>query len=132
MDVRTVTLLLDTHIVLWWQKGDSRLERGARAEVEAETGDIWVSRGSLWEVAIKASSRKLPVDVGVFAEQVEEFGFRWLDIRNEHLLHIAAMTVGAHKDPFDRLLVAQARAEGLTLLTADRNLQRYGEFVRVV
>ena len=127
-----MTLLLDTHLVLWWQKGDARIERNARAEIEAATGDIWVSRGSLWEVAIKAASRKLPVDVPVFAEQVEEFGFRWLDIKNQHLLAIASMPAGPHNDPFDRLLVAQARAEGLTLLTADRNLERYGDFVRVV
>lgn len=127
-----MTLLLDTHIVLWWQKGDSRIERRARAEIEATAGDIWVSRGSLWEVAIKASSRKLPVDVPLFAQQVEEFGFLWLDIKNQHLLDIAALAVGAHKDPFDRLLVAQARIEGLTLLTADQNLQDYGDFVRVV
>lgn len=127
-----MTLLLDTHIALWWQNGDSRLERRARAEVESATGDTWVSTGSLWEVAIKAASGKLSVDVPVFAEQVEEFGFRWLDIRNQHLLGIAALDVGPHKDPFDRLLVAQARAEGLTFLTADPKLAQYGDFVRVV
>lgn len=127
-----MTLLLDTHLVLWWQKGDVRIERRARAEVRDATGSIWVSRGSLWEVAIKAAARKLPVDVPVFAAQVEDFGFRWLDIKNQHLLDVAAMPAGAHKDPFDRLLVAQARVEGLTLLTADQNLQHYGDFVRLV
>lgn len=127
-----MSLLLDTQIALWWQAGARRLSRGARATLESEPGTLWVSRGSLWEVAIKSSAGKLPVDVGVFAEQVEEFGFRWLDIRNAHLLEVSGMPFEGHRDPFDRLLVAQARVESLTLLTADRKLERYGELVRVV
>jgi PIN domain nuclease of toxin-antitoxin system len=127
-----MSLLLDTQIALWWQAGARRLSRGARAALESERGELWVSRGSLWEVAIKVSAGKLPIDVTVFAAQVEQFGFRWLDIRTAHLLEIAGMPLEDHRDPFDRLLVAQARVESLTLLTADRKLARYGAFVQVV
>jgi len=127
-----MSLLLDTQIALWWQTGARRLSRHARAALESERGDLWVSRASLWEVAIKVSAGKLPIDVSVFAAQVEEFGFRWLDIRNPHLLEVAGMPLKGHRDPFDRLLVAQARVESLTLVTADRKLGRYGDFVRVV
>jgi PIN domain nuclease of toxin-antitoxin system len=127
-----VSLLIDTQIAIWWHVDHPRLNRGARAAVESESGDVWLSRGSLWEVALKVASGKLPISAPDFAAQMEDFGFRWLDIKNQHLLDVAAMPAGAHKDPFDRLLVAQARVEGLTLLTADQNLQHYGDFVRVV
>ena len=100
--------------------------------MESEPGEVWLSRGSLWEVAIKVASGKLPISAPDFAAQMEDFGFRWLQINNRHLLDIASMPVGPHKDPFDRLLVAQARAEGLTFLTADPKLAQYGDFVRVV
>ena len=127
-----MSLLLDTQIALWWHVAHPRLNRGARAAVEAEEADLFVSRASLWEVAIKVSSGKLPFDVKKFADQVEQLGFQWLDIQNAHLLEVAAMPFEGHRDPFDRLLVAQARAEALTLLTADERLRHYGDFVRVV
>ena len=129
-----MSALVDTQIALWWQAEPRRLSRDARTtlELEFERGDLWVSRASLWEVAIKASTGKLRIDVSVFAAQVEEFGFRWLDIRNEHLLEVAAMPFEGHKDPFDRLLVAQARVEYMMLLTADGKLRRYGDLVHVV
>jgi PIN domain nuclease of toxin-antitoxin system len=128
-----VRILLDTHIVLWWHTADRRLERGARRLIESADDQVLVSRASLWEVAIKVSAGKLPADAEVFAKQVEEFGFSWLDITNTHLLKVAELpTVQNHKDPFDRLLVAQAMSEPLILLAADIRLARYGDLVRAV
>ena len=126
-------ILLDTHIVLWWHTADRRLERGARQLIESADDEVLVSRASLWEVAIKVSAGKLPVEAEVFARQVEEFGFSWLDITNAHLLQVAHLpSVQNHEDPFDRLLVAQAMSEPLILLTADARLARYGDLVRVL
>ena len=68
-----------------------------------------------------------------FAENIEKHGFEWLAIRNAHLITVAALPVfDDHKDPFDRLLVAQGRSEPLLFLTSDQRLARYGEMVRVV
>ncbi len=127
-----MSLLLDTQIALWWHVDHPRLNRGARVIIESGSEDVWLSRGSLWEVAIKVSAGKLPLDIDSFTYQMPQFGFRWLDIRNAHLLEVAGMPFEGHRDPFDRLLVAQARVESLTLLTADRKLTRYGDLVRVV
>ena len=126
-------LLVDTHVALWWQTHDPRLERGARELVESADEGVLVSRVSLWELAIKVSVGKLRADLTTFARQVEELGFAWLDITNAHLLKVAELPVmRGHKDPFDRLLVAQAMSEPLILVTADSRLARYGDLIRVV
>jgi PIN domain nuclease of toxin-antitoxin system len=128
-----VRVVLDTHIVLWWQTGNPRLSRDARQLVESASDEVMVSQASLWEVAIKISAGRLLVDLELFERQVEEFGFSWLDITNAHLLTVAELPkVPGHKDPFDRLLVAQAMTEPLILVTADARLARYGDLVRVV
>ena len=112
-------LLLDTHLILWWQ--------GMRAKVPS------AARASLWEIAIKINLGKLGVDLSKFCEKVAADGFSWLPIENAHILRIAALPAFAdHKDPFDRLLVAQSLSEPLILLTADVKLARYGSTVRVV
>jgi len=128
-----VRILLDTQIALWWQTGDRRLERGARQFLESADDQVLVSRASLWELAIKVAVGKLPVNLRLFATQVEEFGFSWLEITSAHLFKVAELpALPNHKDPFDRLLVAQARTEPLILLTADARLGQYGDLVRVV
>ncbi len=125
-------LLLDTHLVLWWEAGSSRLPNILRSLVD-EADAVYVSRASLWEIAIKMSIGKLRLDIAAFAENIEKHGFEWLDIKNGHLITVTALPVfDDHKDPFDRLLVAQARSEPLLFLTSDQRLARYGEMVRVV
>ena len=125
-------LLLDTHLVLWWQADSPRLPHEARSLVD-QADVVFVSRASLWEVAIKVSIGKLRLDIETFAASVETTGFEWLDIRHAHLLSVATLPLFAdHKDPFDRLLVAQSQSEPLLFLTADKNLARYGEIVRVL
>jgi PIN domain nuclease of toxin-antitoxin system len=94
---------------------------------------VFVSRASLWEVAIKISMGRLRMDIVRFASNVEQHGFEWLEIKNEHLIAVATLpTFEDHRDPFDRLLVAQSQREPLTLVTADSRLARYGSTVQVV
>ncbi|MFL6263645.1 MAG: type II toxin-antitoxin system VapC family toxin [Thermoanaerobaculia bacterium] len=115
-------LLLDTHVFLWWRGEPSRLSPDARSSIS--TADIvFVSAASAWEAAIKASLGRLElpdtVEAGVLAS-----GFEKLLITLSHAEH-AANLPPHHRDPFDRMLVAQARAEGLTLVTHDRLLEPY-------
>ena len=126
-------LLLDTHLAFWWQTGDRRLTDEIRQLVESGTESALVSRVSLWELAIKASIGKLCIDLPAFAAQVERLGFSWLPIDNAHILQLNQLpTFADHKDPFDRLLVAQSRSEPLILLTVDAKLSRYGTTIRLV
>ncbi len=125
-------LLLDTHFAFWWQTGDARITASVRKVIESAEA-VFVSRASLWELTIKAGLGRLHIDLPVFAAQVEAMGFTWLDIRNEHILGLAGLPAcDDHKDPFDRLLVAQSRAEPLILLTVDSKLVRYGDTVKLV
>jgi PIN domain nuclease of toxin-antitoxin system len=116
-----VSLLLDTHIVLWWLADDPTLADEMKDRLDREA-DVYVSSASVWEVAIKQAIGKLePPDL---PEQMRTSGFLILDITAEH-----AMTAGRlplhHRDPFDRMLVAQAQLEGLTLVTRDAHVQKY-------
>jgi PIN domain nuclease of toxin-antitoxin system len=127
-----VRLLLDTHFAFWWQTGDPRVTAEIRGMVEG-ADQVFVSRASLWELTIKAGLGKVRIDLPVFAEQVDAMGFTWLPIENAHVLTLTVLpTFDDHRDPFDRLLVAQSMSEPLILLTADRKLGRYGSTVRVV
>lgn len=126
-------LLLDTHIILWWLANKPGMPSEARGIIEEGNDEIFVSRASLWEMAIKVSVGKLDVDLADFADQVERDGFSWLPIENRHLLRVAELSIHAdHKDPFDRLLVAQSQCEPAILVTTDKKLARYGETVRVI
>lgn len=125
-------VLLDTHLMIWWQLAHPRLP-AALPDLLAQAESIYFSRASLWEMAIKHSLGRLDVDLARFAAEVERQGFQWLDIRNEHLLTVARLPQrDDHRDPFDRLLVAQSMAEPLILLTADAALGPYGSTVRVL
>ena len=125
-------LLLDTHLVLWWQAGSPRLPRKVISLVD-QADVVFFSRASLWEIAIKVSIGKLRLDIDEFAASVEKTGFEWLDIRHAHLISVANLPLfDDHKDPFDHLLVAQSQCEPLLFLTADQKLARYGETVQVV
>ncbi len=126
-------LLLDTHLAFWWQTGDRRLGIEARQLIETNEQTTFVSRVSLWELVIKEKTGKLNIELPKFVRQVEEMGFAWLPIENAHLLQLAELpTFADHKDPFDRLLVAQSLSEPLILLTRDARLTRFGTTIRVV
>lgn len=126
-------VLLDTHLLIWWEANHPRLPATVTQWVRNEAEMVFISRASLWEIAIKVSIGRLKMDIAKFSDNIEKHGFVWLDIKNEHLLAVAELPVfDDHRDPFDRLLVAQSQTEPLVLLTADSKLARYGSTVRVV
>lgn len=122
-------LLLDTHALLWWLGDDARLAAPARAAVADASNDVLVSAASAWELAIKARLGKvsMPDDLG---EQLAVNGFAPLAVDVRHALAVQNLP-DHHRDPFDRLLVAQAQIEGLTLVTADESIPQYDVAVLV-
>ncbi len=127
-----MNLLLDTHAFLWFIAGDARLSTSARSEIERIDNDCFVSAASLWEIAIKTSLGRLKLPHPfkyLVTEQMRLNAILQLDIKREHLEILVSMPF-YHRDPFDRLLVAQANAEALTLVSADSAIDRY-EVVRL-
>ncbi len=116
-------LLLDTHVLLWWIDGDAALGPLAREAIDDRQSRVYVSPISLWEVAIKRARTplKAPEDM---AAAVDEAGFVQLPVTFVHAEQ-TAMLPSIHRDPFDRMLIAQAQVEGLLLVTADRKIHRY-------
>ena len=123
-------LLLDTHLFRWAMADDDRLPTEAR-ELMLEADEVSVSAASIWEIAIKARIGKLKVDAGYLVETLEAGGFVELPVTARHAAGVTHLP-GHHTDPFDRLLIAQATAEPLILLTVDRQLAAYGDIVLVV
>jgi PIN domain nuclease of toxin-antitoxin system len=115
-------LLLDTHIFLWWRT-DSRMLKRAVRETIADAGVVFVSAASAWEAAIKIALGRLRLPASVESGVVES-GFEKLAIAFSHAEAAGALP-NHHSDPFDRMLVAQAKVEGLTLVTHDRRLEPY-------
>jgi PIN domain nuclease of toxin-antitoxin system len=116
-------LLLDTHILLWWLSDDARLPRLARERLRAEDAACFVSAATLWEIGIKQALGKLDAPQGL-APVIAEEGFHGLAIGLGHAER-AARLPPHHRDPFDRMLIAQAQTEGLTIMTADSQFARY-------
>jgi PIN domain nuclease of toxin-antitoxin system len=117
-----MTLLLDTHIVLWAIAGDAALGEDFLDRLRHDP-DICLSPVSLWEIAIKQSTGKLagPPDL---AERVRDMGFRELPVTHVHAIAAGRLPLH-HRDPFDRMLVAQAVTEGLTLVSRDASVALY-------
>ncbi|MGT0192958.1 type II toxin-antitoxin system VapC family toxin [Burkholderia pyrrocinia] len=116
--------MLDTHIFLWIVTNDPKLSTRARELISA-ADERFVSSASIWEAAIKAGLRKLDIDVGKLIRSISASGIRELPVRAVHGAAVRDLP-HHHRDPFDRLLVAQARHEPLQLVTADALLARYG------
>lgn len=123
-------LLLDTHIFLWALAGSSLLKQDTRRLIE-EADAAYVSAASIWEVAIKARLGKLDADPSELAAAIEASGFIELPVTAAHAAGVALLAPH-HNDPFDRLLIAQALAEPLRLLTADPMLEKYSDIVLLV
>lgn len=123
-------ILLDTHVLLWALTGDARLGK-ARAMILDRANDIAVSTASYLELAIKASQGKIDVDLGQIRSAVDASGYDELPIVGAHTEVLAGLP-WHHKDPFDRILVAQALAEPMRLLTADAAVARYSDTVMLV
>lgn len=114
-------LLLDTHALLWWWADDPQLPTPVRAALADPSNAVLVSAGSAWEIATKQRIGKLPswpMPAGGFAALVDADGFRQLPVSPAHAWE-AGQLDWTHRDPFDRLLAAQAQLEGLTLVTRD-------------
>ena len=116
-------LILDTHILLWWLAGSRQLSARARTTIAA-ADTVHVSAASAWEIAIKRSRGKLHFE-GDLDEQISLNGFRSLPITARHAWE-AGHLPWHHADPFDRMLIAQALAESMTLVTGDKSLGAYG------
>ena len=122
--------LLDTHLFLWSVTDSPRLSAEARSSILA-ADEVYVSAVSIWEVAIEAGLGKIQGDVRRLAEAIGGSGFVELPVTALHAATVAELPP-RHRDPFDRLLVAQAMTEPLILLTADPALLEYSDLVRLV
>lgn len=117
-------LLLDTHALIWWLQGDVKLGVIAIAEIGNEQNEVYVSAASIWEMSIKRQSGKLKVPLDI-EYKIEQAGFKKLSISLFHGDQ-AGKLPEHHKDPFDRMLIAQAQAEGLIIVTKDEHFPKYG------
>jgi PIN domain nuclease of toxin-antitoxin system len=120
-----VSYLLDTHVLLWWMQDAPRLRGRVRDVISNPDHDIVVSAASIWEAAIKRAIGKLSFDTPILLQALRRGHVRILPITADHAL-AAADLPRHHEDPFDRMLVAQAANDGLTIITHDRRLQQYG------
>ena len=115
-------LLLDTHVVIWWDAGQ-RLSAAANKAIR-DADQVYVSAASAWEIAIKTALGKIS-STRSLAEATGESGFDELPVTFAHAAQLAVLPL-IHRDPFDRMLVAQSMVEGVTLVTRDPALQQYG------
>jgi len=124
-----VRILLDTHLLLWWLDASPALSTQARGMIRDPENTVFVSAVSLWEIWLKQSLGKLrlPAD---FTERLAAEPFESLPLTASHTQPVSLLP-WRHRDPFDRMLIAQAQVENLVLLTADGLLTAYGPFVHV-
>ena len=126
-------LLLDTHLLLWAAGDPERLSAEARALIGAPENELWFSAASLWEIAIKSGLGRedFQVNARLLRRGLLDNGYRELPVGSDHAVAIDHLPP-LHKNPFDRLLVAQAMVEGIPLLTADAWVAQYPGLVRKV
>jgi len=126
-------LLLDTHLILWAAHNSKRLSKAARALIEDPENELYFSAASLWEIVIKQGLGRddFRVDAGLLRRGLLDNGYLECPITSEHAINVDKLPP-AHKDPFDRILVAQATVEGILLVTNDRKLAKYPGPIRKV
>ncbi|WP_439617028.1 type II toxin-antitoxin system VapC family toxin [Shinella sp.] len=126
-------LLIDTHLLIWAAEGPERLSAEAVTMMADQDNVLVFSVASIWEVAIKQTLNRpdFSVDASLFRRGLVQSGYEELTINAAHAIAVAGLP-SIHNDPFDRMLVAQARTEGLLLLTADRRLASYPGPIRLV
>jgi PIN domain nuclease of toxin-antitoxin system len=118
-------LLLDTHALVWALSAPQQLPASLRQAIQAAENDVYASLASAWEIAIKTALGKLEFDLGAMERSLAATGIEPLGISLQHTARIAELPPH-HGDPFDRMLVAQALCESMTLVSRDRALKRYG------
>lgn len=126
-------LLLDTHLLLWAAESVRRIPRSARPLISDPDNELLFSAASLWEIAIKSTLKRpdFQVDARAMRRGLLDNGYIELPILSEHAVAIDALPT-IHKDPFDRLLIAQAIVEGITLLTDDATVAKYPGPIQMV
>ena len=125
-------ILLDTHVFIWAVLDDPRLTLEARALIEG-ADEVNISAASIWEIAIKSCVGKIEADIEKIAQAIKGSGFNELPVSIAHAAQVAKLPLlNGHKDPFDRMLVAQSMTEPLVLLTADAKVLAYGGLIRAV
>jgi PIN domain nuclease of toxin-antitoxin system len=124
-----VRILLDTHLLLWALSQPRKLTAAARKQIDAS--EVYASAASIWEISIKSALGKLTANPRDILAGIEPAGFSLLSISGEHAAKVVELPP-LHKDPFDRLLVAQSMVEPMLLLTNDGALRDYGSFVTVI
>jgi PIN domain nuclease of toxin-antitoxin system len=125
--------LLDTHLLLWAASQPEKLSKQAQELIPHPDSELFFSAASLWEISIKQSLGRTDFDVNarVLRRGLLDNGYSELSITGVHALAVEALP-GLHKDPFDRMLLAQADAEGITLLTSDKVVGQYSGSVRLI
>jgi len=118
-----MNLLLDTHVLLWWLNGDPTLSEKSHAAIANGKNLVFISAVSIWEIRIKEALNKLTIPEN-FGTVLNRQPFSLLNITHEHA-HAIKDLPAYHSDPFDRMLIAQARVEGFTLVTRDVHLKKY-------
>jgi len=128
-----VRILLDTHIALWAVTDSPRLPDAARAMITDPQNEVWVSAASIWEIAIKHTLDRggMPISGSEAVHWFTLSGYRDLSITSTHAAAVDALPA-IHRDPFDRILIAQAQTEPLRLVTHDEVIARYSDVVMVV
>lgn len=116
-------LLLDSHVVVWWALTPGRLRAETRALIASPDTEVWLSAASVWELGLKIARQKLSLGER-FEEKLLADGMEELAVTIAHARGAMALPP-LHADPFDRMLIAQALAEGLVLVTSDREIARY-------
>ncbi len=121
-----MAFLLDTHTFLWFINGDKKLPKNIRSVIDNIDNKCYLSIASLWEIAIKMRVNKLELDFGFsgLLSQIIDNNFELLDINFKHLLELTSLELH-HRDPFDRIIIAQAIEENFTIITKDGNLKLY-------
>ena len=120
-------LLLDTQCWLWWFSQPERLSEEAIKQIADETNQVWLSVASVWEIGIKVAIGKLPLPEKIddyITTRMIQLGAQSLEIEASHALQASALPL-FHRDPFDRMLIAQTQIEGMTLVSADSMFDRY-------
>jgi PIN domain nuclease of toxin-antitoxin system len=121
-------ILIDTHVLLWWLDNDDRLSTKAHAAIKEPTTQVLVSAACLWEIAIKHRLGKLKAAhlVRNFQKELDDAGFVELPISAKHAMRAGLLPTNHHKDPFDRVLMAQAEIESVPIVTRDTQFDNYG------
>lgn len=117
-------LLLDTHAFLWWLDNSPRLGAQARAAITDPGNSIFISAASAWEIAVKRASGRLDAPMGEIEAWIAQSSFTKLSIEVSHAIASVELPMH-HRDPFDRLLIAQARMEAMSLVSRDTQIEKY-------